>query len=69
MSQSQTEGVCLRYPEDLGTQPSIPQEMALSMLLRATQLSTQTPFQWSYIDRPSGMFLLIFMAFMTFSGF
>ncbi|KAI0698158.1 hypothetical protein BC835DRAFT_1269341 [Cytidiella melzeri] len=64
MSHSQAEGVCLRYPEDLGTQPNISQEMALTMLLRATQLSAQTPFQWSYIDRPSasdGQMFLIFV--------
>ena len=50
----QSEGLCLRYPENLGTQPNVSQEMAVSMLLRATHLSTQTPVQWTYIDRPNG---------------
>ncbi|KAI0793053.1 hypothetical protein BC629DRAFT_1592965 [Irpex lacteus] len=62
MSHAQAEGVCLKYPEDLGIQPNFSQELACSMLLRATSLSTQVPFQWTYIDRPpDGQVFLIFV--------
>ena len=57
MSHMQAEGVCLKYPEDLGIQLNFSQDLACQMLLRATGLSTQVPFQWTYIDRPAGMFL------------
>ncbi|KAI0345581.1 hypothetical protein BDW22DRAFT_1324421 [Trametopsis cervina] len=63
----QSEGLCLRYPEDLGLQSNISHEMAVSMLMRATHSSATTPFQWSYIDRPAdGQIFLIFMSQMTF---
>lgn len=48
------EGLCLRYPESLAPQPTLSQEMAISMLSRATQLAQHTPFVWSYIDKPNG---------------
>lgn len=62
MSQQQGDGLCLRYPDNLGIHPSLPNEKAASMLLRAIQFAQTTPFQWSYIDRPSdGQLFLIFV--------
>ncbi|CCM00989.1 uncharacterized protein FIBRA_03037 [Fibroporia radiculosa] len=60
---AQHEGLCLRYPETLGLQPNIlAYEMAVSMLLRATQLAQHTPFTWGYIDKPpEGQLFLIFL--------
>ncbi len=52
--QAQAEGLCLRYPEALGPHPNIPNENAVAMLVRAIQLSQNTPFVWGYIDKPSG---------------
>ncbi|KAI0917653.1 hypothetical protein AcW1_007198 [Taiwanofungus camphoratus] len=58
----QQEGLCLRYPENLAAQPTLTHEMAVSMLLRATQLALHTPFSWGYIDKPSeGQTFLIFI--------
>ncbi|RPD56646.1 hypothetical protein L226DRAFT_537921 [Lentinus tigrinus ALCF2SS1-7] len=64
--QAQAEGLCLRYPDPLGPQPSIPHETAVQMLLRAIQLSQNTPFVWGYIDKPSdGQMFLIFQTPQT----
>lgn len=53
---AQTEGLCLRYPENLGLHPTMTHEMAANLLIRALSLSQTTPFHWGYIDRPQGMF-------------
>ncbi|TCD59780.1 hypothetical protein EIP91_011473 [Steccherinum ochraceum] len=59
---SSTEGLCLRYPENLGAHPTFTPEMAANMLVRATNLSQTTPFNWGYIDRPNdGQLFLIFV--------
>ncbi|GBE85421.1 predicted protein [Sparassis crispa] len=56
------DGPCLRYPENLGLHPTITHEVAVSMLLRATQLAQTTPFTWGYIDKPSeGQLFLVFI--------
>lgn len=54
MGAPQTDGLCLKYPSDLGLHPSVNLEMALTMLNRALQLSNTTPFHWGYIDKPKG---------------
>lgn len=51
---AQTDGLCLRYPEALGSHAQVSQEQSVQMLLRATQLAQHTPFTWTYIDKPSG---------------
>lgn len=56
-AQGQPEGICLRYPESLGPHPQISHDNAVTMLLRAMQLSQHTPFVWSYIDKPNGALL------------
>jgi hypothetical protein len=53
--QARAEGLCLRYPENLGMQASVTYEMAVSMLTKALQVSQQVPYTWGWIDRPSGM--------------
>ncbi|KAL1936971.1 hypothetical protein VTO73DRAFT_2823 [Trametes versicolor] len=58
---AQTDGLCLRYPEALGSHAQVSQEQSVQMLLRATQLAQHTPFTWTYIDKPSeGQLFLIF---------
>ncbi|KIP02984.1 hypothetical protein PHLGIDRAFT_37652 [Phlebiopsis gigantea 11061_1 CR5-6] len=60
--QGGNDGMCLRYPENLGVHNSVTHEVAASMLLRATQLAQSTPFHWGYIDRPNdGQLFLIFV--------
>ena len=56
-TQAQSEGLCLRYPDVLGPQANITPDIAVQMLLRAIQLSQNTPFVWGYIDKPSGTWL------------
>ncbi|EMD39494.1 hypothetical protein CERSUDRAFT_111802 [Gelatoporia subvermispora B] len=61
LAQLQQDGLCLQYPENLPLHATLSQEMALSMLLRATQLAQHTPFVWRYIDKPAdGQLFLIF---------
>ncbi|KAI0629799.1 hypothetical protein C8Q77DRAFT_267537 [Trametes polyzona] len=58
---AQAEGLCLRYPDPLGSHAQITHETAAQMLLRATQLAQHTPFVWSYIDKPTeGQLFLIY---------
>ncbi|OCH92815.1 hypothetical protein OBBRIDRAFT_750641 [Obba rivulosa] len=54
IQQMQQDGLCLQYPENLPPNASLSQEMALNMLVRATQLAQHTPFVWRYIDKPAG---------------
>ncbi|KII91012.1 hypothetical protein PLICRDRAFT_28867 [Plicaturopsis crispa FD-325 SS-3] len=61
-AQAQAEGLCLRYPENLGLHSSINYEMATKMLLRSHALSQQFPYTWSFIDKPiEGQVALIFL--------
>ncbi|KZT12275.1 uncharacterized protein LAESUDRAFT_640802 [Laetiporus sulphureus 93-53] len=61
-TQTQTEGLCLKYPDSISPQPNITYETAVHMLLRAAQLATHTPFVWGYIDKPSeGQIFLVFI--------
>ena len=55
LRDAQYEGYLLRYPESLGIHAQITYDNAISMLLRAVQLSQHTPFAWGYIDKPTGM--------------
>ena len=52
------DGPCLRYPENLGLHTNVTYETAVSMLLRALNLSQQVPYVWAYIDKPPGAFLV-----------
>ncbi len=61
MSSQQADGICLRFPENLGAHQSLPNEKAANMLLRAISFAQTTPFQWGYIDRPSGEFKYVFV--------
>lgn len=58
MDQARAEGLCLRYPENLGLHLSITYDMAVTMLMKATVLSQQVPFSWGWIDQPSGQSIL-----------
>jgi len=60
--QARAEGLCLRYPENLGTHPSITYENAVTMLMKALTVSPQVPYTWGWIDRPSeGQVYLVFV--------
>jgi hypothetical protein len=62
IDQARAEGLCLRYPENLGLHQVVTYEMAVSMLVKATTLSQQVPFAWGWIDKPvDGQMFLIFM--------
>ncbi|KAJ7065232.1 hypothetical protein C8F01DRAFT_1350409 [Mycena amicta] len=50
--QPQAEGLCLRYPENLGTHRELTLENALTFLLRGHQTAANVPFVWGYIDKP-----------------
>jgi len=52
--QAQAEGLCLRFPNDLGLHQQVNLEAAVNMLVRATTMAQQQPFSWSWIDRPAG---------------
>jgi hypothetical protein len=54
--QARDDGLCLRYPENLGSHASINYETAVNMLTKGMQLSHQVPYTWGWIDRPSGIF-------------
>ncbi|EIW81519.1 hypothetical protein CONPUDRAFT_165633 [Coniophora puteana RWD-64-598 SS2] len=55
------EQPCLRFPENLGMHGNMTVEQAVSMLLRAVQVSQNVPYQWGFIDKPpEGQVLLIF---------
>lgn len=52
--QAQQEGLCLRYPENLGLHREISYENAAAMLLRAVSMSQNVPFAWGFVDKPVG---------------
>ncbi|SJL07776.1 uncharacterized protein ARMOST_11126 [Armillaria ostoyae] len=59
---AQAEGLCLRYPENLGLHREVSFESAVNMLLRAIQMATTMPFTWGFIDKPpEGQAILIFI--------
>lgn len=60
--QARLEGLCLRYPENLGIHASITYENAVTMLMKALAVSPQVPYTWGWIDKPSeGQVYLIFI--------
>ena len=62
MEQLRHEGLCLRYPDNLGQHANITYEMAVSMLLKAAVAAQTMPFQWGWIDRPAeGQVFLVFI--------
>lgn len=62
IEQLRHEGLCLRYPENLGQHANITYEMAVSMLIKAAIASQTVPFQWGWIDRPAeGQVFLVFI--------
>lgn len=52
--QAQAEGLCLRYPENLGLHREVSYESAVSMLLRAVSMAQTVPFGWGFVDKPAG---------------
>lgn len=52
--QVQQEGICLRFPENLGLHREISYENAANMLLRAVNMAQTIPFAWGYVDKPVG---------------
>jgi hypothetical protein len=60
--QARAEGLCLRYPENLGIHSSITYENAVTMLMKALAVSPQVPYTWGWIDKPSeGQVYLVFI--------
>lgn len=53
--QAQTEGLCLRYPENIAPHREVTFDTAVTILLRAIQLSQNIPYTWGFIDKPGGM--------------
>jgi hypothetical protein len=52
--QAQAEGLCLRFPNNIGIHREINYELAVEMLMRAVLTSQNTPFVWGFIDKPAG---------------
>ncbi|KAF5362598.1 hypothetical protein D9758_009585 [Tetrapyrgos nigripes] len=62
LQQAQAEGLCLRFPNDLGFHPQITLDTAVNMLLRATVMAQQNPFSWGWIDKPQdGAVYIVFL--------
>ncbi|TFK74744.1 hypothetical protein BDN72DRAFT_868414 [Pluteus cervinus] len=60
--QGQNDGLCLRYPDNLGLHREISYETAVSMLLRGVQLSQAVPYVWGYVDKPlEGQVMIVFL--------
>ncbi|KAJ7493312.1 hypothetical protein B0H11DRAFT_2005846 [Mycena galericulata] len=60
--QAQAEGLCLRYPENLGMHRELSVENAVVSLVRGTQSSMNIPYTWGFVDKPSeGQLLLLFL--------
>ncbi|KAG6850215.1 hypothetical protein H0H93_016394 [Arthromyces matolae] len=60
-TQAQAEGLCLRYPENLGLHRDVNPEAAVNMLMRATSMAASVPFAWGFIDKPpEGQLLLLY---------
>ena len=52
--QAQAEGLCLRYPENLGLHRDVTYDSAVNMLLRAMSMAQAVPFAWGFLDKPPG---------------
>jgi hypothetical protein len=52
----QADGPCLCYLENLGLHPTVTYEFVVDTLLRAMNPSQCFPYNWDYIDKPSGPF-------------
>ncbi|KAJ7173646.1 hypothetical protein C8R46DRAFT_1083506 [Mycena filopes] len=63
MQQAQAEGLCLRFPDNLGVhRDALSVENALSFLIRGTQSALSVPFVWGFVDKPQeGQLLLLFI--------
>ncbi|KAF8073561.1 hypothetical protein FPV67DRAFT_752959 [Lyophyllum atratum] len=60
--QAQAEGLCLRYPENLGLHREVNYESAVNMLTRAMSMANTVPFGWGFVDKPAeGQVLLLFL--------
>ncbi|KAF8895260.1 hypothetical protein BD779DRAFT_713598 [Infundibulicybe gibba] len=60
--QTQLEGLCLRYPDNLGLHRELSYDAALSMLLRAIPMAQTVPFSWCFIDKPpEGQVMLLYL--------
>ncbi|KAJ6624830.1 hypothetical protein B0H10DRAFT_2161984 [Mycena sp. CBHHK59/15] len=60
--QAQAEGLCLRFPENLGVHRDLTMEAAMMMLMRGTQSSLSVPYSWGFVDKPQeGQLLLLFL--------
>ncbi|KAJ7777366.1 hypothetical protein B0H16DRAFT_1505248 [Mycena metata] len=61
--QAQAEGLCLRFPDNLGIhREPLTVDNALSFLLRGTQSAMNVPFIWGFVDKPQeGQLLLLFI--------
>ncbi|KAF9783168.1 hypothetical protein BJ322DRAFT_1008233 [Thelephora terrestris] len=60
--QQLADGLCLRFSGDIPPQPALTVEMAVNLLIRGTHASSQLPYVWGYVDRPSdGAVYLIFI--------
>ncbi|KAJ7599637.1 hypothetical protein C8J56DRAFT_1010257 [Mycena floridula] len=51
--QAQAEGLCLRFPENVGIHANLSFENAIAMLQRGAQVANSTPFAWAFIDKPA----------------
>lgn len=54
--QAQQEGLCLRFPEQLGPRPQLTYHDAFSLLFQGAQRAQAVPFSWMYIDKPVGLY-------------
>ncbi|KAF8549526.1 hypothetical protein OG21DRAFT_1515109 [Imleria badia] len=60
--QPHPDAPCLRFPENIGLHANVTIEAAANMLSRATQLSLNAPYSWTFIDKPvEGQVILIFL--------
>lgn len=57
--QAQSEGLCLRYPDNLGLHREVTYDMAVNMLLRAISMSQNVPYTWGFVDKPLGQSLIL----------
>ncbi|KAG9308472.1 hypothetical protein JVU11DRAFT_11814 [Chiua virens] len=60
--QPHPDAPCLRYPENIGLHVNVTIETAANMLARAAQLSLNTPYAWTFIDKPvENQVMLLFL--------
>ncbi|KAJ7156869.1 hypothetical protein C8R43DRAFT_997483 [Mycena crocata] len=64
--QAQAEGLCLRFPENLGMHRELTIENAVILLMRGMQSSGNIPYSWGFVDKPpEGQTLLLFLPGQT----